>query len=70
MRLEKNLSRSRKGAWIEIAFRINIYLLPVGRSRKGAWIEIVNLPLTNQLSVGRSRKGAWIEILATKRPGC
>ena len=40
------LSRSRKGAWIEIC--INIFLRPVvdSRSRKGAWIEIHGLKTT------------------------
>ena len=33
-------SRSREGAWIEIATPITINSLRQGRSREGAWIEI------------------------------
>ena len=33
-------SRSRKGAWIEIALTLATRLQAVCRSRKGAWIEI------------------------------
>ena len=33
-------SRSRKGAWIEIAVTINSLRQAFSRSRKGAWIEI------------------------------
>ena len=36
----RNCRRSRKGAWIEIAFGGNSAKKQAGRSRKGAWIEI------------------------------
>ena len=36
------ISRSRKGAWIEMLPHSIIYIESEGRSRKGAWIEIVN----------------------------
>ena len=34
------ISRSRKGAWIEIMMNINPVTQTSCRSRKGAWIEI------------------------------
>ena len=38
--LSKVGSRSREGAWIEIALSANYNLGEGGRSREGAWIEI------------------------------
>ena len=38
------LSRSRKGAWIEIAIPTEFQIAIIGRSRKGAWIEITAEP--------------------------
>ena len=37
-----NISRSRKGAWIEMALTCLMVLALVRRSRKGAWIEILS----------------------------
>ena len=45
------ISRSREGAWIEIATAITINQFREGRSREGAWIEIV--------AVERSKVGFW-----------
>ena len=60
------LSRSRKGAWIEIYVEVVEHTTGGGRSRKGAWIEIFD-PNASQLGGGsRSRKGAWIEIKEAK----
>ena len=55
-------SRSREGAWIEIAKRY-IQTLPAGgRSREGAWIEIRPGKPWVMVATCRSREGAWIEI--------
>ena len=61
----KNLSRSRKGAWIEITLKALLHHVSVGRSRKGAWIEIHDSYTTYLPPQGRSRKGAWIEMLSS-----
>ena len=60
--MRKNLGRSRKGAWIEIAGGGHMASMPMGRSRKGAWIEIHGYKTTFDSGYRRSRKGAWIEI--------
>ena len=59
------MSRSRKGAWIEIADVRKISAL-TGRSRKGAWIEMFGCAGLLLAVFRRSRKGAWIEIVANK----
>ena len=56
------ISRSRKGAWIEISLIGGALSNSAGRSRKGAWIEIGAAIEHKVDPAGRSRKGAWIEI--------
>ena len=57
-----HLSRSREGAWIEIALGVMIGSQSVRRSREGAWIEILQVILLRRFIFCRSREGAWIEI--------
>ena len=61
------MSRSRKGAWIEMLKRSSTHKMYYCRSRKGAWIEIVSCSNTLRQSGSRSRKGAWIEIPTLER---
>ena len=61
------ISRSREGAWIEIAIRAGYQLLPRRRSREGAWIEMCATHGMKGLNDGRSREGAWIEISVIRR---
>ena len=58
-------SRSRKGAWIEIALNATNQGSVHSRSRKGAWIEIQSGQKAIAPARSRSRKGAWIEIALT-----
>ena len=59
----RTMSRSRKGAWIEIQAKGQEQLQKVRRSRKGAWIEIGKSLEYAKNELGRSRKGAWIEMI-------
>ena len=57
----KNLSRSRKGAWIEIPvvfFRIYRAVVAPVRERGLKYLVCASIPTCRR----RSRKGAWIEI--------
>ena len=56
------VSRSREGAWIEIAGVTLCFHYVFCRSREGAWIEIGNGHESKQQLWCRSREGAWIEI--------
>ena len=55
-------SRSREGAWIEIAKKQAALQRANCRSREGAWIEIRVLHQVTPNGLRRSREGAWIEI--------
>ena len=59
-------SRSREGAWIEIAMGIRRGVLQQSRSREGAWIEIISQSIGIISKASRSREGAWIEISEIK----
>ena len=55
-------SRSREGAWIEMAKFMPRHSKIYCRSREGAWIEITGDFALSILLPGRSREGAWIEM--------
>ena len=57
-----SLSRSREGAWIEIATLLEDAEGEECRSREGAWIEIIKEAFYYESEKSRSREGAWIEI--------
>ena len=69
VKLKIHQSRSREGAWIEIAIFVGCNKGAKSRSREGAWIEMKILVLLIVLFLKRrSREGAWIEIFVKLYP--
>ena len=65
-------SRSREGAWIEIAMACVSFMLAQRRSREGAWIEIIkiiNKSLLVMVAPVRERglKFRWLWLLLQHR---